>query len=122
MRHATASWPRPGFRVTRPAGQDAGGRRNADAESAYQQGIHRDPKNNPCRINYGLMLARLNRTNEAIIHLQAVLPPAQVHYNLASVYEQQGALARAKEELEKAIAANPNMTEAQNKLATLPHD
>jgi hypothetical protein len=31
-------------------------------------------------------------------------------------------LARAKEELEKAIAANPNMKEAQNKLATLPQD
>src|SRR5690242_5125634 len=57
-----------------------------EAEKAYRKGIERDPKNVPCRVNYGLMLARDNRIAEATIQLQAVLTPAEVHYNLASVY------------------------------------
>jgi tetratricopeptide (TPR) repeat protein len=93
-----------------------------NAEASYKKGIAIDPQSTPCRVNYGLMLARQNRQQEAEQQLATVLAPAEVAYNMASVYEQQGALARAKEELEKAIAANPNMTEAQNKLATLPHD
>src|SRR5581483_3933607 len=32
--------------------------RQAEAENAYQKGIAKDPKNRPCRTNYGLMLAR----------------------------------------------------------------
>src|SRR5438105_1518812 len=60
------------------------------AEKAYLAGIARDPKSNPCRVNYGLMLARTNRVNEAIVQLQAVLPEAQVYYNIASMHEIQG--------------------------------
>ena len=56
-----------------------------EAETAYLRGIERDPKNVPCRTNYGLMLARLGRTAEGTLQLQAVLTPAEVHYNLASV-------------------------------------
>jgi len=93
-----------------------------NAEASYKQGIDIDPKSAACRVNYGLMLARQNRQDEAEEQLATVLSPAEVAYNMASVYEQQGALARAKEELQKAIAANPNMKEAQNKLATLPQD
>jgi tetratricopeptide (TPR) repeat protein len=93
-----------------------------NAEKSYKQGIDIDPKDKPCRINYGLMLARQNRTDEAQEQLAIVLPPAEVSYNLATIYEQQGAIARAKEELEKALAANPDMPEAQNKLANLPQD
>jgi tetratricopeptide (TPR) repeat protein len=93
-----------------------------NAEAAYKKGIAIDEKSTPCRVNYGLMLARQNRQDEAEEQLATVLSPSEVAYNMASVYEQQGAIARAKEELQKAIAANPNMREAQDKLATLPQE
>jgi tetratricopeptide (TPR) repeat protein len=90
-----------------------------DAEDAYKQGIAKDPKSNPCRVNYGLMLARAGRTTEAIIQLQAVLPEAQVHYNLGSVYEQEGHRAEAKAEYRKAMELDPNLAEAKLRLAAL---
>jgi tetratricopeptide (TPR) repeat protein len=89
------------------------------AEQSYKSGLAIDPTSQPCRVNYGLMLARNNRTVEAEVQLSAVLAPAEVAYNLAAVYEQQGAIGQAKEELKKALEINPNMTEAQSKLATL---
>lgn len=96
---------------------------NVDAaEEAYKKGLAIDPKSGPCRTNYGLMLARQNRKTEAEVQLSAVLPQAEVNYNLAAVYEQQGAVGQAREELKKALQVNPNMTEAQMKLATLPQD
>ncbi len=92
------------------------------AEVAYKKGLAVDAKSVPCRTNYGLMLARQNRQTEAEVQLSAVLKPAEVSYNLAAVYEQQGAIAQAKQELKKALEVNPNMTEAQSKLASLPQD
>src|SRR5687767_13560387 len=64
--------------------------RFAEAEQTYQAGIQRDPRDQACRVNYGLMLARRNQVDAAIQQLSAVLPPAAVHYNLGSVCEQQG--------------------------------
>jgi tetratricopeptide (TPR) repeat protein len=93
-----------------------------NAEIAYKEGLQRDPKSMPCRTNYGLMLARQNRTTEAEVQLSAVLKPDEVSYNLAAVYQQQGAIAQAKEELKKALEVNPNNTDAQSKLASLPAD
>lgn len=90
-----------------------------EAENAYRQGIAKDPKSNPCRVNYGLMLARAGRTTEAILQLQAVLTEAQVHYNLGSVHEQQGHLAEAKAEYRKAMDLDPNLPEAKSRLASL---
>ncbi len=60
-----------------------------NAEKSYKQGIAIDPKDRSCRINYGLMLARQNRSDEAQEELEIVLPPAEVSYNLATIYEQQ---------------------------------
>ncbi len=93
--------------------------RNDLAESAYKQGIAIAPKDQPCRVNYGLMLARLGRINEAIAHLQAVLTPAEAHYNIASVYEQQGKTAQAKLEYTRALECDPTSFDAQQRLAAL---
>jgi tetratricopeptide (TPR) repeat protein len=65
------------------------------------------------------MLARNNRTEEAKSQLAVVLAPAEVSYNLAAIYEQQGAIALAKETYKKALEQNPKMTAAQTKLAAL---
>src|SRR5437588_6643202 len=93
-----------------------------NAEVAYKEGLNRDAKSQPCRVNYGLFLARQNRVTEAEVQLSAILKPDEVAYNLAAVYEQQGAIAQAKESLKKALEVNPHNAEAQAKLASLPQD
>lgn len=93
--------------------------KNSDAEDAYKKGISRDPKNNACRVNYGLLLARNGRVNEATLQFQQVLTPAQVHYNLASVYEFEGKPQEAKEEFRRAMAEDPNCVDAAVRLAEL---
>jgi len=89
------------------------------AEADYQKGITVDPKYQACRVNYGLMLARHNRMNEAVIQLQSVLSPAEVHYNLAGVYATQGRKALAKAEYQKAFELDPNLLDAKTRLAQL---
>ena len=126
---ATGVWRR----YIKATNNDAGGYSNlgfcyemagdiGNAEKAYMEGIRRDPKSLPCRTNYGLMLARSGRIPEAEAQLAFVLKPDQVRYNLATVYEQKGEMAQAKEELEKAIEINPKNKEAQTRLANMPLD
>lgn len=93
--------------------------RYSDAESAYRSGIEKDPKNEPCRVNYGLMLARQRRFVEARQHWIAVLPPAAVEYNLGSVYEQLGELELARGAYETALSIDPRFTDAQKRLTKL---
>jgi tetratricopeptide (TPR) repeat protein len=92
------------------------------AEISYRTGIERDPKSQPCHINYGLMLARTGRIDEAKAQFSAVLKPAEVHYNLASVYELQGKKDLARAEYAEAIKADPKFIDAQAKLAQLDKD
>ena len=47
--------------------------RSDEAESAYLKGIKRDPMNAPCRVNFGLMLARHGKFSEATLEMQSVL-------------------------------------------------
>lgn len=90
-----------------------------EAEAAYQQGVQKDPKNQPCRINYGLMLVRLGRVDEGKQQLGVVLPPAKVHYNVGSVYEHMGRGDDAKSEYEKALELDPKLWEAQSRLTRI---
>lgn len=86
------------------------------AEKTYQEGIQKDSNNAPCRVNYGLMLARNGRTNDAMQQLQMVLSPAQVHYNLGSIHETAGRREQAKLEYRKAIELDADMADAQVRL------
>lgn len=95
----------------------AGDRR--EAENAYRKGIEKDPQNNPCRVNYGLLLARDNRITEATIQLQTVLTPAEVHYNLASVFEYEGRYDQARSEYRKALDLDPNLADAEARLSVI---
>ncbi|HEY8667404.1 MAG TPA: tetratricopeptide repeat protein, partial [Tepidisphaeraceae bacterium] len=90
-----------------------------EAEIAYKKGVAKDPENRSCRVNYGLMLARHGRISEATLQLQSVLTEAEVHYNLASIYEQQGRKEAAKAEYRQAIQLDPSMQDAQMKLSAL---
>lgn len=93
--------------------------KHVEAEEAYRKGIDKDPANNPCRVNYGLMLARDNRIAEATLQLQTVLTPGQVHYNLASVYEHQGSKERARSEYRKALGLDPSLADAEVRLSVM---
>jgi Tfp pilus assembly protein PilF len=89
------------------------------AELAYKAGIAKEPKNQPCRVNYGLLLARQGKMAEATAQLQVVLTPAQVHYNIASVLEGQGRNEQAKAEYAQALQLDPNMNDAKARLAAM---
>lgn len=93
--------------------------KTAEAEQAYRAGIARDGNSQQCRVNFGLLLARSGREAEAVEQLSAVLQPAEVHYNLASVYEQIGRTAQAKAEYERAIQLDPKLWEAQSRLSRI---
>ncbi len=89
------------------------------AEAAYKKGIAADAQSVPCRVNYGLMLARRGQVAEATLQWQAVLTPGEVHYNLASVYERQGRKEQAKVEYKKALELEPDMNDARTRLGAL---
>jgi tetratricopeptide (TPR) repeat protein len=89
---------------------------NNEAEAAYQRGISRDPTEQTCHVNYGLLLAAAGQIQEALEQFQAVLSPAEAHYNIGSVYEQQGHKEDAKVEYRKALALDPNLSDAQKRL------
>ena len=94
-------------------------RQPREAEAAYKRGIAKDPKDQPCRINYGLMLARQNRIAEATEQLGAVLKPAEVHYNLGSVFQQQGKNEQAIREYQMALQLDSGLTDAKTRLSEL---
>lgn len=89
------------------------------AEAAYRKGIAIEPSNEPCHVNFGLMLARRGKPVEALQQLQAVLPPAQAHYDLASIYQMQGHKVQARAEYHKALELDPQLQDARQKLAAL---
>jgi tetratricopeptide (TPR) repeat protein len=93
--------------------------RPEEAEAAYQQGIRKDPSNTACHVNYGLMLARRGRVGEGKLQLGAVLKPAEVHYNLGSVYESAGHKEQAKAEYRQALELDSKFADATTRLAEL---
>jgi tetratricopeptide (TPR) repeat protein len=89
------------------------------AKATYLKGIEKDPKNGPCRTNYGIMLARQGRIAEALRMWNPVLTEAQIHYNLASIYEVSGRKVEAKAEFQKALDCDPTLIDARARLSEL---
>jgi tetratricopeptide (TPR) repeat protein len=90
-----------------------------DAEATYKAGIAKAPTDGGIRVNYGLLLARQGRIDEATQQLGKALKPGEVHYNLGSVYEQQGDFAKATAEYQTAIKLDPTLADARARLAAL---
>jgi tetratricopeptide (TPR) repeat protein len=93
--------------------------RLTDAAKAYESGIAKDPKSLICRTNYGLLLLRQGRVNEGCEQMEAVLPPAEVRYNVASILELQNRKEEARIEYQKALKLDPNLEDAKKRLAQL---
>jgi tetratricopeptide (TPR) repeat protein len=93
--------------------------RLTEAEQTFKAGIARDPDERTTRINYGLMLARHGRMQEATDQLATALTPAEVQYNLGSVLEEQGKVDAAKACYRKALELDPNLRDAKTRLAAL---
>ena len=89
------------------------------AEDMYKKGILKDPKCASCRTNYGIFLARQNRIQDAIRMWNPVLSDAEIHYNLASLYQDQGRKEEAKAEFQKALDTDPTLIDARARLAEL---
>jgi tetratricopeptide (TPR) repeat protein len=90
-----------------------------EAEVSYLRALVRDPNHEQTRVNYGILLAKRDRVDEAEQQLAAVLPLAAVHYNLASVYELKGNKPAAREEYHRAIELDPKFVEARQRLALM---
>jgi tetratricopeptide (TPR) repeat protein len=96
--------------------------RTGEAESAFKSAIAVESKNEPARVNYGLMLARLGRFDEAMAQLQTVLTPAEAHYNIASMLESEGKTDAAKLQYREALRLDPDMNDAKSRLSALDTD
>lgn len=91
----------------------------AEAEGAYRLGIGRDANSQPCRVNLGVMLGKQGRADEALDQLLVVLPAAEAHYNLGSVYQEQGKFLQARNEFDLCTKLDPRMIDAKQRLASL---
>ena len=89
------------------------------AMQAYQQGISVNPEDPACRINYGLLLARQGRLQDAESQLLLALPPEQAWYNIGSALEQQGDVAGAAAAYRRALAIQPDFEPARIRLDAL---
>lgn len=89
------------------------------AKATYLKGIEKDPKNAPCRTDYGIMLARQGKIVDAIRMWNPVLTQAEIHYNLASVYLVDGRKVEARAEYQKALDADPTLIDARARLSEL---
>ena len=90
-----------------------------EAEVNYLRAIERDPQNKSSRVNYGILLAKRDRMDEATKQLGVVLVPAEVQYNLGSVYELKKNYVKARECFEKALSFDPELTIARQRLEQL---
>jgi tetratricopeptide (TPR) repeat protein len=90
--------------------------KTAKAEEAYKAGITREPNNIICKNNYALFLARQDRIEEATKIWRNFLSEAEVHYNLASVYQLTGRRPLAREEYHEALKLDPELHDAQARL------
>ncbi len=88
-----------------------------EAEKTYLAGIKQHPDGALVHINYGLMLVRKNKIDEAVKQMSAVLQPHEVNYNIAGVYDQMGRRDLAQFYYRRALECNPEFSPARQKLS-----
>lgn len=91
--------------------------RTEEAAREFQSALRLEPRNQLARNNLGIALAK--NANEAVLHLQSVTDPSTAHNNLAVVLMEQGRLAEARQELDRALAYRRDNAAALRNLAIL---
>jgi Tfp pilus assembly protein PilF len=88
-----------------------------NAEKTYREGVTKNPKGALTHINFGLMLVRRGKVDEAVATMSAVLQPHEVNYNVASVYEQMGRKDLAGFYYRRALECKSDFRPAMQKLS-----
>ena len=70
-------------------------------------------------MNYGILLAKRDRLDEAEEQLSKVLRPAEVQYNLGSVFEIREDFTSARERYMRALQLDPGLVAAKQRLDAL---
>ena len=87
-----------------------------EAETIYQEGLKKHADGALIHVNYGLMLVRHARVDEAVVQLSAALQPHEVNYDIAGVYEQMGRKDLAQFYYRKSLECDPGFVPARQKL------
>lgn len=87
-----------------------------EAEASYVTALRRDPASTVARVNYGVLLAKRDRTDEAEAQLGKALRPSEVQYNLGSVCELKNDAVGATMRYTKALALDPQLAAARQRL------
>ncbi len=90
-----------------------------EAEKTYLEGISKHPAGRLVRINYGLMLVRQNKVDQAVEQMSSVLQPHEVNYNIGSVYEQLHRKDLAQFYFKRSLECNPDFAPAKQKVASI---
>lgn len=93
--------------------------RFAEAEQVYRQGLARDPTNEDCRVNIGLLYARQGKYGPAAREWQGVLKQTEVWYNLGSAAEGRADVVFAREAYLYALGLDADFLPAQTRLQAL---
>jgi Tfp pilus assembly protein PilF len=88
-----------------------------EAAREFRSALALEPRNQLARNNLGVALSR--NAHEAVLHLQSVTDPSTAHNNLAVVLMEQGRLAEARQELDRALAYRRDNAAALKNLAIL---
>jgi tetratricopeptide (TPR) repeat protein len=95
----------------------------SDVETLYQTTIRKNPDCWMAHYNFGLMLAKMGRTDEATAHFQKTLElnpkHAKAHNNLGLLFANLGRTDEAMAHYQKALELEPKNAEAHNNLAIL---
>lgn len=89
------------------------------ALDALEHAVKLNSSNARYRANIAAVLVDMDRPNDALIHLQAVRPPAIAHYNLAFLLNKKGKSEAAIYHFRKALELDPTLIDAQRLLAQL---
>jgi Tfp pilus assembly protein PilF len=98
--------------------------RNAEAERDFKEAIRLAPSADKPRINYGLLLQREGRFEEAVFQFAAAvkLVPSNLGYlYLGQTLQQTNRLREALGAYQQALQITPGITEAQNAIDSIQH-
>jgi len=89
--------------------------RTLDALAAVQRAIDIQPEEIRYRNNLARLLVAENQTEEAILALLAVHPPAVAHYNAGYLLQSHGKRAAAAAQFQQAASLDPSLVAAQQR-------